>query len=298
MIKNKVLSEIKSYSLLTFFLTIGSIGWGRFIIPANIVGSGITGLSSVFYYLWGWDVGLVAFVFNVILVLLGIRILGFSFGIKTIYCIVMFSLLLSFFANPEIFPEPIIKDNKFMSVLIGATLGGVGGGFIFLNGGSTGGTDIIAMIINKYKNISLGKLLLSMDVIIISSSYFVFKFFVPEANSDPLETVMYGLISMTTFSYSVDMVISGNKQSVQIFIISEKYDRLTDAIVNTAGKGVTVLDGVGGYSKKPKKILMIISKKRTSQIIFKLVQEIDPDAFVTMGSVTGVYGLGWDTIKS
>ncbi len=281
----KIFNEVRSYLILTIGLCISSLGWAGFIIPSDIVGGGITGLSSTFYFLWGWNVGITSLVINSVLILLAIKILGLSYGIKTIYCISIFSLALSIFTQH--FKEPVLSD-IFTNTIIGAALGGGGTAILFLNGGSTGGTEIIAMIINKYKNISLGRLLLAFDIIIISSSYIVFQ---------DIEKIVYGLITMGIFTYCLDLVISGNKQSVQIFIISNKHEELTDALMSLGNKGVTMIDAIGGYTKENRKILMVISKKRTSSIIFKIIKEIDNKAFVTMGSVSGVYGENFEQIK-
>ncbi len=285
--KNQVvIREAKSYIMLTLALCIATLGWAAFIIPAGIVGGGITGLASTFHYLWGWDVGLVSISINSILVLVAIRLLGFSFGIKSIYGIFIFGVLLSVFTRH--FQEPLTSDT-FMATIIGSTLAGTGAGLIFISGGSTGGTDIIAMIINKYKNISLGRLLLLCDVFIISTGYIVFH---------DIEKVMYGFITMAIFGYAVDMVITGNKQTVQLFIISEKYKEISESIIKRSEKGCTILDGVGAYTGEQKKVLMVISKKRTSAILFRIIKDIDPNAFVTMGTVSGVYGKGFDQIKA
>ncbi len=282
----KILEEAKSYCILTIAVCISGIGWAGFLIPSDIVGGGITGLSSTFYFLWGWNVGITSLVINIFLIVLAIKFLGLSYGVKTIYCIVVFSALLSVLTQH--FTEPVVSD-IFMATLTGASLAGIGTGLLFINGGSTGGTEIIAMVINKYKNISLGRLLLMFDIVIISTSYIVFQ---------DIEKIMYGLITMTIMTYCVDMVITGNKQTVQLFIISEKHEELADKILTIGNKGVTIIDGVGGYTREHRKILMVISRKRTSSILFKLIKDIDPKAFVTMGSVSGVYGQGFDKIKT
>ncbi len=285
MTKQIFFREAKSYLMLTFALCVAALGWSAFIIPSGIVGGGITGLASTFHFLWGWDVGIVSLSINSILILLAIRLLGFSFGVKSVYCIIIFGILLSILTR--YFTEPLTKDT-FMATLIGATLAGTGAGLIFVNGGSTGGTDIIAMIINKYKNISLGRLLLLCDIFIISTGYIVFH---------NIEIVMYGFITMAIYGYVVDTVITGNKQTVQLFIISEKYKEISKHIVSKTEKGCTILDGIGAYSGDAKKVLMVISKKKTSSILFRIIRDIDPEAFVTLSTVSGVYGKGFDQIK-
>ncbi|MCU4174605.1 YitT family protein [Carboxylicivirga sp. N1Y90] len=285
--KTTVLKEIRSYVMLTIGLGVGTLGWTGFLIPAKIVGGGLTGIATIIYFLTGWDVGLTTLVINAGLILLAIRILGASFGIKTIYCVLVFSGFLSFLS--PMFTEPIVSE-LMMNAIIGGILGGLGAGIVFVNGGSTGGVDIIAMIINKYKNISLGRLLLGMDAIIISSSYFLLQ-------SSSIETVVYGFMTMAILAYTVDMVISGNKQTVQFFIISSKPDEIRKSVIFDANRGLTVLNGVGGYSGEERKVLMVIARKSETQMIFKVVKQIDDEAFITVGTVMGVYGQGFDKIK-
>lgn len=283
--KSAILNEIRSYLFLTIGLGIGSLGWTGFLIPAKIVGGGLTGIATILYFITGWDIGLTSLIINVFLIVLAIRILGASFGVKTIYCVLVLSGFLSFLR--PLFEAPIVSE-LMMNAIIGGILGGLGAGIVFVNGGSTGGVDIIAMIINKYKNISLGRLLLGMDVLIISSSYFLFQ---------SIETMVYGYMTMAILAYTVDMVISGNKQTVQFFIISNKYEEIRKSVIFDANRGLTIMHGTGGYSGEDVKVLMVIGRKSESQVIFRIVKEIDPEAFITMGNVMGVYGKGFDKIK-
>jgi len=283
--KTAILKEIRSYLFLTIGLGIGSLGWTGFLIPAKIVGGGLTGIATILYFVTGWDIGLSSLIINIFLILLAIRVLGASFGVKTIYCVLVLSGFLSFLR--PLFVEPIVSE-LMMNAIIGGILGGLGAGIVFVNGGSTGGVDIIAMIINKYKNISLGRLLLGMDVLIISSSYFLFQ---------SIETMVYGYMTMAILAYTVDMVISGNKQTVQFFIISNKHEEIRKSVIFDANRGLTIMHGTGGYSGEDVKVLMVIGRKSESQVIFRIVKEIDPEAFITMGNVMGVYGKGFDKIK-
>ncbi|WP_430817574.1 YitT family protein [Carboxylicivirga sp. RSCT41] len=285
--KTAILKELRSYVMLTIGLAIGTLGWTAFLIPAKIVGGGLTGIATIIYFIAGWDVGLTTLVINIGLILLAIRILGASFGIKTIYCVLVFSGLLSVLR--PMFIEPVVSE-VMMNAIIGGILGGLGAGIVFVNGGSTGGIDIVAMIINKYKNISLGRLLLGMDVLIISSSFFLVQ-------SSSIETVVYGFMTMAILAYTVDMVISGNKQTVQFFIISSKPEELRKSVIFEAERGLTILHGKGGYSGEDRQVLMVIARKNETQEIFKVVKQIDPDAFITVGTVMGVYGQGFDKIK-
>lgn len=285
--KKKLLNEIRNYAMLTIGLVIGTLGWTAFLIPSKIVGGGLTGIATIFNFTLGWDIGLTALIVNVGLIVVSTRILGTSFGIKTVYAILLSSTLLSVFSN--LFTEKIVPDTM-MNTIIGGMLVGTSAGIVFSHGGSTGGTDIIAKIINKYKNITLGRLLLSMDVIIISSSYF----FVEHSS---LETVVYGLMSMAIMAYTVDLIISGTKQTVQFLIISDKPEELRQGIIYNAKRGLTILHGTGGYSGDDRKVLLVISRKTEIRDVFREIQEIDPNAFITVGTVMGVYGHGFDKIN-
>ena len=284
--RKTVFREIESYFLITLGLIMGAIGWTAFIIPAQITGGGITGVSALIFYSTNFPVGLSFLIMNVLLVIIAIKFLGFGFGIKTIYSVVVLSFFFSIFQ--ELITEPIIKEG-FMSSVIGGGLAGAGMGLIFSQGGSTGGTDIIAMIINKYKNISPGKLILFLDVIIISSSYLIFQ---------SLEKIVYGFVTMAVSAYAIDISLSGIKRSVQIFIFSRKYDELAERISKEINRGVTVLNGKGWYTKENQQILMIIARKRESHNIFRITKEIDPEAFISQGNVMGVYGKGFEKIRT
>ncbi|MDP2888950.1 MAG: YitT family protein, partial [Bacteroidota bacterium] len=229
--------------------------------------------------------GLTFFAINVVLVSIALKVLGASFGIKTIFSMIVLSLL---FAIPQdVFPESIIEDN-FLSAVLGGMMGGVGIGLVFSRGGSTGGTDIIAMIVNKYRNISPGRIILYCDVIIIGSSYFLLH---------SLDKMVYGFVSMAVVSYTLDAFLSGSNASAQIFIFSPKYEEIADYINTEFGRGVTALDGTGWYTQNDVKVLITIVRKRETSILFRRVKEIDPNAFISMASVMGVYGQGFDKIK-
>lgn len=281
----EIRKEIQSYIMITIGLVIGSIGWAGFIIPSKIIGGGITGISTVLFYLVGWDVGLMTLLMNSILIVMAIKIVGASFGCRTIYAVVIFSLLLSLISR--LVPEPLLAE-KMMATLTGSILAGIGSGIVLLNGGSTGGTEILAMMINKYKNISFGRVLLSLDSIIIASSFLLFQ---------SIEIMVYGFMSMAIFAYTIDLVISGTKQTVQIFIFSKKHKELQHHIIHVAHRGVTLIPAQGGYSGEQVTVLMVIARKSESHIILRMIKQFDPEAFITMGSVMGVYGKGFDSIK-
>lgn len=283
--KKKIFDVIKNYTFLTFGIACVAFGWSGFLIPSKIISGGLAGISTLLAYQFGWNIGLTTLALNGFLILLAIKIIGASFGVKTVYGAVLFSTLLTIFV--PLFPDPVVSD-RFMATVLGGIIAGVGGGIIFINGGSSGGTDIIAMIINKYKNLSLGRLLMMVDAVIITSSYLVYQ---------SVETIAYGFVTLSITAYAIDMLITGDKQSVQFLIISKEYQKIADTIIHDANRGVTILNGSGGFSGSDVKVLMVMARKNESTRILKLVQEIDPDAFLTMGSVMGVYGQGFDKIR-
>jgi uncharacterized membrane-anchored protein YitT (DUF2179 family) len=280
-----LLRTIKTYGIITIGLFINALAWAAFLIPSQIVGGGITGLSALIFYASGFPVGVTFLLINIILIVFGIRSLGFGFGIKTIYAIVMLSFFLQLLTS--LITEPVVPE-RFMSAIVGGILGGASVGLVFTQGGSTGGTDIIAMIINKYRNISHGRLILLMDVLIISSSYLLFG---------SIEIMVYGYVAMGVASYSIDMLLMGHRRSVQLFIFSRSPERIAERIANDIGRGVTLLDGQGWYTKEKATVLLVVVRKYETSNVFRTIKDIDPDAFITSANVMGVYGKGFDPIK-
>jgi len=283
--REKTSRLVKDFLIITMGLMINSLGWILFILPAEITGGGISGVSAVVFYATKIPMGATFLAINLVLVIFAIRILGASFGLKTLFSIGVLTVCFTLFQ--ELFQEPIIDDD-FLSAVLGGMLGGIGLGIVFSRGGSTGGTDIIAMIINKYRNISPGRIILYCDVIIIASSYFVF--FSPEK-------LVYGYVTMWVVSFTLDSFLNGANRSAQLFIFSRKFEEIADFITEESSRGVTVIDGTGWYTKDNVKIVITVVKKRETSSIFRKIKEIDPEAFISMGSVMGVYGKGFDQIK-
>ncbi|MDR2129827.1 MAG: YitT family protein [Odoribacteraceae bacterium] len=283
-----IFSEARSYVLITFGLVIYAFGVTAFLVPHKIVGGGVTGISTIIYFLTHETipVGISYLVINALLVGIAIKILGPKFGIKTIYAVFINSALLSLFQAH--IHEPLL-DDRFMSTIIAGILCGAGVGVSLANGGSTAGTDIVAMIINKYRNISPGKVIMYLDVIIIGSSFLI---------SWKFQDLIYGYVQMGVLSYTIDMVFTGRMQSVQFFIFSEKYDRVADAITRDLHRGVTVLDCQGWYTGAARKMLLVVARKSEMQGIMRVTKLVDPDAFLTMNTVMGVYGKGFDTLRT
>jgi uncharacterized membrane-anchored protein YitT (DUF2179 family) len=284
--KQKALTVVQDYSIMLVGLILYVLSWTLFLVPAKITGGGISGLAAVIFYSTKIPIGLTFFVINVFLVAIALKVLGASFGIKTVFSMVVLSLL---FAIPQsVFPESIIQDN-FLSAVLGGMMGGVGIGLVFSRGGSTGGTDIIAMIINKYRNISPGRIIMYCDVIIIGSSYFLVH---------SLDKMVYGFVSMAVVSYTLDSFLSGSNASAQIFIFSQNYEEIADFINAESKRGVTVLNGTGWYTQQDVKVIMTVVRKKETSMLFRKIKEIDPEAFISMASVMGVYGQGFDKIKA
>ncbi len=278
-------SVLRTYSIITFALLINAVAWTVFLIPAEIVGGGITGVSALVYYATGFPVAITYLVINSILVAVGIRSLGFGFGVKTVFGVVVLTVFLA--VLQPLITEPIV-DDRFMSAILGGILAGASVGLVFTQGGSTGGTDIIAMIINKFRNISHGRIILYFDLVIISSSYFVFQ---------SLEVMVYGYVTMAVASYSIDMLLMGHRRSVQLFVFSQKHELIAERIASEIGRGITLLNSKGWYSKRESPVLMVVVRRYEASLVFRTIKELDPDAFISVSNVMGVYGQGFDPIK-
>ena len=284
--KQSLLRETRDYVMIALGLILYGIGWTVFLLPNDITTGGVPGIASIVYFATGFPVQYTYFSINLVLLLLSIRILGWKFSIKTV-----FAVFHSFFLSViQKLAEGVVllHDQPFMACVIGASLCGGGIGIAFSSNGSTGGTDIIAAIINKYRDITLGRVMLICDLIIISSSYFVLK---------DWEKVVYGYVTLYICSFVLDQVVNSARQSVQFFIISEKYDEIARHINVYPHRGATVINASGFYSGKEQKMLFVLAKKRESTIIFRLIKDIDPNAFVSQSAVIGVYGEGFDRIK-
>lgn len=277
--------ELKSYISITFGLMISTLGWTGFIIPSDIVGGGIMGLSSLIYFLTDLPVGPTNLVINAFLILISMRMLGKGFGFKTIYSLVVLSSFLT--VGQWLFDAPIVQE-KFMAAIIGGGLVGVSIGILFVQGGSTGGTEIIAMLVNRKRAVSPGKVMIVCDIIVIGSSYVVFN---------SLETMVYGFVVIGLMSYVADMVLTGARQSVQIFIISNKPEELAEKISSQINRGLSFLNGHGYQNRAQRDFIVMVVRKSESHHVFQIIKEVDPQAFVTVGNVMAVYGNGFDEYK-
>ena len=283
--KSKVASVLRSHAIITFGLLCTTFGWGVFLIPSHVTGGGVSGVAALIYFATGFSPGITYLLVNAVLILAAMKIVNVSFGLKSIYGVVVFSILLGLFQN--LFPEPLVNDT-LLAAIVGAILSGIGSGIVFTQGGSAGGTDLIAMMITSRRNISPGRVIIMVDVVVITSSFFILQ---------SLERMIYGYCVMAISGYVVDFVLAGSKQSYQLFIFSEKYEEVAANIFTNVGRGITLVDAQGWYTRKPSKMIMVIVRKHEVTDVFRAIKEIDPDAFISMGNVMGVYGRGFDRMK-
>ncbi|WP_289732665.1 YitT family protein [Duncaniella dubosii] len=278
----------RDYIMITLAVLIYGFGFSAFILPEKVVIGGVTGLGTIVYFLTDnpYSIGITQYAINLVLLAIAWKIVGHSFVYRTLYGATAISIVVTFM--PPLFDGPLVPDQPFMCVCIGSVLSGLALGIVFIHNGSTGGTDIVGAIVAKKTNVSVGRTMLYVDFAIISSSYLFFH---------NITTVVYGFIVLFILTYMVDLMINTNRQAVQFIIISKRWEKIATAVNKYGRRGVTVLDGMGWYTKQHLKILLIVSRKSESVTIFRIVKDIDPDAFITQGNVNGVYGQGFDRIK-
>lgn len=286
--KTPQITIVKEYVMVAVGMLMYSAAWKGFLLPHQITGGGATGIGALIQYATGFPISATYFLINIVLILVALKVLGWRFCIRTIYGVAVLTLFLAVLPQAEI-GTFVSEQEPFMACVLGGILAGAGLGIMFLNNGSSGGTDIIAKIVNKYRNITLGRALLYCDVVIVGSSYFL-----PNGN---IEKVVYGLTLLAISTISIDMVVNGVRQSVQFFIFSKNYEAIATAINEEVHRGVTILDGQGWYSKEPMKVVTVIARKHESARIFQIVKRHDPNAFVSQSSAIGVYGKGFDVMK-
>lgn len=291
--KPTLMTEMKDFLAINVGLISYAIGWAAFLLPYKMTTGGLTGMCAIFYYLTNIPIQLTFCIVNVVLILLALRELGYRFVIKTTYAIFMLSFFLDIAQN-------MMKDDKgqflqilgpgqdSMACILGAILCGFGIGIVFISNGSTGGTDIIAAVVNKHRNISLGRVLLYIDLVTISSCYFFFN---------DWRMVVFGYVALVVMNYTLDMVVNSSRQDVQFIIFTKKYQMLSDRIINETCHSVTVWDSEGYYSHTPIKVMITIVHKNEAIHILRMIHEVDPEAFVSQSRAEGVYGNGFNSIK-
>ena len=284
--KASVGKELRDYVMITIAMLSYAIGWGIFLLPNNITTGGMSGVSSILYWATGIPVQLSYSIINGALLLGALKILGWKFCMKTVYAVTVLTISIGFVTSH--YNAHLLSDQPFMAAIIGSVFCGCGVGLGLSSNGSTGGTDIIAAIINKYRDVSLGRIIMICDVFIISSSYFVLH---------DWEKVIYGYVVLYVTAFCIDQVVESARRSVQFFIISDKYEEIGERINREPHRGCTVVDAQGFYSGKNVKMLFVLAKRRQSDMIFRIINEVDSHAFVSQSAVIGVYGEGFDHFK-
>lgn len=291
--QSKLLTTLKEYIIMTIGMCLYSFGWIGCVLPAKSTSGAASGLaiviSTALENTLGWDVkiGTIVLCINVILLIIAGFVLGWNFGIKTIFCIFVLSMSMNLWQ--DILPsDDFLHIDRFLSMIVGGVITGFGVALALRQGGSAGGTDILAMIINKFRSISYGRIIFILDLLIIASSLLV---------GFTIDAAIYGYIMTLVFGYTADLLLAGNKQSSQVFIISPKYAEITHILNTELGRGVTLIDSEGGYTHNPTKMIMVVCNNRETAAILRYVKQIDPNAFMTVGSVMGVYGRGFQPIK-
>ena len=295
-----IIREVEDYVFITLGLILYSFGFTFFLMPYEIVTGGVAGVAAIVEYASSFPNQYTYFLVNFILLVLALRILGWKFLIKTIYAILMLTFLLGLMKElvPRDEAGKMVKilgeGQDFMSLIIGCMMTGSALGIVFVNNGSTGGTDIIAATVNKFYNMSLGTVLVFVDFIIIGSCLFIPQF---GSMLQRLYMVVFGLCTMVIENFMLDYIYNRQRSSVQFMIFSEKWQEIANAIGTRMDHGVTILDAHGWYTGKKKKVLCILAKKNESSDIFRLIKMIDPKAFVSQSAVIGVFGEGFDEMK-
>ena len=293
-------TEFKDYLFITFGLILYSFGFTFFLMPYEIVTGGVAGIAAIVYYATSFPNSYTYFLVNAALLIMGLKILGWKFLMKTIYAILMLTFLLWLMKEMAPVDEQgnmvkiLGEGQNFMSLIIGCMMTGSALGIVFLNNGSTGGSDIIAASVNKYYNFSLGTVLLFLDFIIIGSCMFIPQF---GTLLERAYMVVFGFCTMVIENYMLDYFYNRQRSSVQFMIFSKKWQEIANAIGMQMEHGVTILDGHGWYTGQQQKVLCILAKKNESTTIFRIIKMIDPQAFVSQSSVIGVFGEGFDPIK-
>ncbi len=281
----KIWRSTRDYIFITLGVAIYAFGFCGFILPEKVVTGGLAGVATLIYLVSGIPVAVSNYALNLLLLAIAYKIVGKKFVVGTVFGATMISLFIGIF-------QPLLANGfthePFMNIVIGATLCGLGIGTTFVHNGSSGGTDIIAAMVSKKSNVTIGRTMLYVDCIIISSGYLIFH---------QIDKLVYGVVFMFFVSYVADQVIYTNRRAVQFTIISRKWQNIADAIIRDAHRGCTVLHGQGWYSKQDVKVLLVMCRKIESVTISRIIKAIDPHAFVTQANVSGVYGHGFDELK-
>ncbi|MCF0210252.1 MAG: YitT family protein [Bacteroidales bacterium] len=293
-LKPSLWNILRRYILIALGIMMYAVAWIIFLIPNHIVGGGVVGLSSVVYIITGFPTGVTNFIINAILFCLGFYFLGKQFAISNIYGIIVTSIifvLLQEVLKIQDWPAVVElgKLEPFVCALIAGVMSGIGIGIVFANGGNSGGSDVLALIFNKFYNVSLGSVIMVVDAMVILSSILI--------PGNGIQEIVYGVIVLISFTYTIDYIIDGRKQTYKILVFSKKNDEIADIIGNEIKRGVTFLNGTGWYTKQDTKVLMVVCHRNEKVKLLRLIKNIDPQAFMTVEKTEGVFGQNFETFK-
>lgn len=290
----------KDYFLIILGIMLYAMGFCAFILPHHMVIGGLTGVGALVYYATNGfvPVAVTQYACNLLLLTMAYKIVGRTFVLRTIFGATIAAISLGIFQGIFMgLSKPLIADVS-MSVILGGIFCGLGVGISFIHNGSTGGTDIVAAMVNKVSNVSIGRTMIIVDMLIVGTSILLpFEGTFEQRIEYRVPMIVYGWVVTFVISYVTDQIINGNRQAKQFIIFSKEWEKIADHINKDANRGVTIIDGEGWYTKQQVKVLMVWCRKIESVTIFRIIKRIDPDAFITQSNVNGVYGKGFDTIK-
>lgn len=296
---NSFMNDAKDYVFILFGLALYTVGFTAFILPYHVVIGGMAGLGTLVYFATGGliPVAVTMYGVNIMLLCAGGKVLGRAFVMRTIFGATFASIFIGavegyFLARPPLVDEPA------MSIVLGGILMGLGIGTIYIHNGTSGGSDIVAAMVAKVSNVSVGRTIMLVDMSIVALTFFLpFEGTIEARIQESVPKIIYGWVCIFIYSYITDMLINTNRQATQFIIFSQKWKEIADSVNREAHRGVTIVDGMGWYSKHEVKLLMVWCRKIESVTIFRIVKSVDPDAFITQTAVNGVYGKGFDQMK-
>ena len=286
--QKQIFKGIRNFLIIAIAVSIGSFGWCAFVLTHKVPIGGIAGLSSVLYWGTGIPIQVTYFILNISLLLVALKVLGWRFCIRTIFSVIVFTISSSIFQHLMTGNSVLFPNDPFLASVIGGALLGLGTGIALQYNASTGGSDVVAAMINKHHDVSLGKIILACDLIIITSGYLVLHNW---------ENIIYGYITLFIMSAVVDYVVNGMRGSVQFFVVSDKWEEIGNAINSKVERGCTLIDARGFYTGRELGMLFVLARRSETHDIFSVIDEIDPEAFVSQSAVNGVYGVGFDKMK-
>jgi uncharacterized membrane-anchored protein YitT (DUF2179 family) len=285
-----VLRIAGDYLFIAFGCLMVAVGLDLFLIPNRITAGGISGVSTILFYLFGLPVGMTMLVFNAILFLVAFWVLGREFGLRSVIATVLLSVMVD--GLPLVLPAlgldhrlvvEGLTGNLLLATIFGDIIAGAGMALVFLKNSSTGGTDILARILNRYTEIPIGRSLMLIDALVTLGAGFAFG----------AELAMFAIIAIFVSSNTIDFLIQGMNQGKQFLIVSERHREITDDILHVMGRGATILAGTGAYTGENRPLVLVVIRRRELPRLKAIVRARDPHAFVMVSDVYEILGEGF-----